>query len=231
MWQGVAVYVGYISDNQTHRHNAAQLCIAEGDLTLKTAYKERKATSALIPPKLEHCLIGGNVKQMIILIDGDLCWSEKISRDKISYDLLPKTPAFQDWTFDEIKVLVNEILSSLGLNSSKEKDQRIIEAIALIKETGGQKIKAAQLAKRVGLSESRFLHLFSENLGLTLRSYVKWQRFIFTIKQIQAGKDLTSAAQSAGFSDSAHFSRSFKENFGFKPSSVIKSNQQLDIFI
>ncbi|TGL76672.1 helix-turn-helix domain-containing protein, partial [Leptospira yasudae] len=43
-------------------------------------------------------------------------------------------------------------------------------------------------------------------------------RILEAAKLLKDGKSITEAAHAAGFSDSAHFTRTFKENFGFVPS-------------
>ena len=87
--------------------------------------------------------------------------------------------------------------------------------------------KARDVAQRLGMSESRFLHLFTKELGLAWRPYLLWQRILCAVKWLQKGHSATEAAHWSGFSDSAHLSRTFRRHFGmsirqalaiFKPS-------------
>ncbi len=80
-------------------------------------------------------------------------------------------------------------------------------------ETGRQR-----LAKLAGLSESRFSHWFREQTGMPLRSYRKWLRLVHGLEQVLGGHNLTVAAYEADFADQAHFSRTFVQMFGVKPS-------------
>jgi AraC-like DNA-binding protein len=77
-----------------------------------------------------------------------------------------------------------------------------------------------ELARRVGLSESRFTHLFREQLGLTLGGFMKWRRMNLALVAIAEGGTFTDAALAAGFHDSAHFTHTFVELFGGPPSDV-----------
>ncbi|MDK1287564.1 helix-turn-helix transcriptional regulator [Pseudoalteromonas umbrosa] len=84
---------------------------------------------------------------------------------------------------------------------------------------GGQCIKplqwrAKEVAQKYHLSESRFLHLFSEQVGIAWRPYLLWRRMLCALLILQKGTSATEAAFSAGFSDSAHLSRTFKNTFG-----------------
>ena len=79
-------------------------------------------------------------------------------------------------------------------------------------------MRGAELAARVGLSASRFTHLFTEQVGIPLRRYVLWSRLRVAITLVQGGDDLTGAAHGAGFADSAHLTRTTREMFGLPPS-------------
>jgi len=51
-------------------------------------------------------------------------------------------------------------------------------------------------------------------MGIAWRPYLRWRRLICAITYLASGQDATYSAVAAGFSDSAHFSRTFKEMFG-----------------
>jgi AraC-like DNA-binding protein len=70
------------------------------------------------------------------------------------------------------------------------------------------------------LSESRFSHLFVDQIGLPFRTYVLWRRLSSAVDRMASGASLTNAAHEAGFADSAHFSRTFLRMFGI-PASVL----------
>ncbi len=74
--------------------------------------------------------------------------------------------------------------------------------------------KASKVARQVGLSEGRFLHLFSQQMGISWRPYLLWRRMNCAIAAIAKGASATDAAHLAGFSDSAHMSRTFRRFFG-----------------
>ncbi|WP_259674612.1 helix-turn-helix domain-containing protein [Pseudomonas fluorescens] len=57
--------------------------------------------------------------------------------------------------------------------------------------------------------------------GLPLRSYARWLRLTQALQQLAKGVRLTDAAHEAGFSDSAHFSRTFRALLGIDPSSAL----------
>ncbi|WP_320670175.1 helix-turn-helix transcriptional regulator [Patulibacter defluvii] len=79
-------------------------------------------------------------------------------------------------------------------------------------------VAAAQAAH---LSPSRLTHRFSPEIGLPFRRYVLWMRLRLAVARLAEGGSLTRAAADAGFSDSAHLSRSFRRAFGLPPSALL----------
>jgi AraC-like DNA-binding protein len=106
-------------------------------------------------------------------------------------------------------------------------DDRIQRVINWIQQNLSKPISARKLAQSVYLSEDRFLHLFKEQLGLPLRQYILYQRVMTAILEYLRGKNLTHAAYLAGFSDSAHFTRTFVAMNGFKPSQLAKHKEMV----
>ena len=73
------------------------------------------------------------------------------------------------------------------------------------------------LAEEIGISPSRLRHRFKEQTGLPLSRYVLWMRLRAALLEALEGKSMTEAAQTAGFSDSAHFTRTCRQMFGLPP--------------
>ncbi|NKF52750.1 helix-turn-helix transcriptional regulator [Shewanella sp. WXL01] len=122
---------------------------------------------------------------------------------------------------------LSSLFESLGLstmlalfNQTQTTDPRIRTLLIELSQClDGQCLKpnhwrASDVAKKLALSESRFLHLFSEELGIPWRPYLLWCRMICAVRAILKGASATDAAYMAGFSDSSHLSRSFRKMFG-----------------
>jgi AraC-like DNA-binding protein len=80
----------------------------------------------------------------------------------------------------------------------------------------------AALAKVAGLSEGRFMHAFTESVGIPLRPYLAWLKLQRAAAAIVTGSTLAEAAYGAGFADAAHMTRAFKRMFGVRPSELRK---------
>jgi AraC-like DNA-binding protein len=95
-----------------------------------------------------------------------------------------------------------------------EPDRRVRQIIKWASDNLDRSLGIDEAARGVGLSPSRASHLFVEETGLPFRTYVLWLRLVRAVDARTAGRTLTEAAQEAGFSDSAHLSRTFKRMFG-----------------
>jgi AraC-like DNA-binding protein len=72
----------------------------------------------------------------------------------------------------------------------------------------------AQMAAGVGLSASRFQHLFTREIGVPYRRFRGWCRMRVAIREILKGSNFTAAAHAAGYADQPHFAHDFRRTFG-----------------
>lgn len=100
-------------------------------------------------------------------------------------------------------------------------DERILRATEYIRANLNGKVALDDVAAHVFLSPGRFRHLFVEQTGMGLRPYVLWRRFILAWDLLTKGESLSNAAHGAGFADSAHFTRTSHQMFGFPPSLLV----------
>lgn len=85
-----------------------------------------------------------------------------------------------------------------------------------------QRLPATELAQAAALSVSQLERLFSGRLGLSVRRMVLWQRLRVALGEALSGASLTEAAMTAGFADSAHLSRSLRQQFGIRASEALR---------
>lgn len=97
-------------------------------------------------------------------------------------------------------------------------DERIIEAIDLISQSDDEKLNISKIANSVRLSSSHFARLLKKETGLTFREFVLQSKLTKSIYAMYKSNSLTEASFIGGFADQPHFSRTFKNAFGLKPS-------------
>jgi AraC-like DNA-binding protein len=87
------------------------------------------------------------------------------------------------------------------------------------------------LATRVHLSPSRFRHLFRREMGMSVQSYLRWQRLLAALRASAYGASLTEAAHAAGFADSAHLTRVCRATFGLPPARIFKHSHAVQVIV
>jgi len=83
------------------------------------------------------------------------------------------------------------------------------------------------LAAICGLSPSRFMHVFTQSVGIPLRQYILGLRLQRACFELTAGATVTSAACRAGFSDAAHLTRTFRRILGITPTELLSQKRLL----
>jgi AraC-like DNA-binding protein len=233
LWQGCTVYCGPVADTTEHRHHAAQISLSQdAPFSLHTPNHEAQANFASIPADIPHRFTGGLSQQVIVLLDAETAAGNAVTKRGLKFDGGPQGIQ-PNWPNDlaMARTFVDWLLGDLNLPPSpRTRDPRIEKVLVHI----AQKIETAQsavdLAAIANLSVDHFLHLFTRELGLPLRRYVLWRRILSSVVATTEGADLTKAAYRGGFSDSAHFSRVFRANFGLKPSLMLKDSRFIQVF-
>lgn len=113
---------------------------------------------------------------------------------------------------------------------TRKMDLRIADAIGELQlESPEAPLLASDLAEGIGLSSSRFLHLFKEQTGISFRNYRMWRRARTFLVHANHDSSLTDVALSLGYPDSSHFSHSIRKVYGMKPRSIRVGSQNLQV--
>lgn len=75
-----------------------------------------------------------------------------------------------------------------------------------------------KLSALCGLSESRLAHLFTQEVGISIRQYLLWVKMRYAAELFVRNRPLSQIAHDIGFSDSSHLSRTFTRYFALTPS-------------
>lgn len=96
---------------------------------------------------------------------------------------------------------------------------RVNRVLSYLRERLGREedFSLKALASVSGLSPSRFMHVFTESVGVPLRPYILWLRLQRGSYELMNGATAIEAAHTAGFSDAAHMTRTFRRMLGTTP--------------
>ena len=110
-------------------------------------------------------------------------------------------------------------------------DSRILDTLQRIKACPQENLSVDRLAQQAGLSTSRLVRLFKNQIGVPIRRYRLWYRLFLSTQLLARGASVTTAALEAGFADAAHFTRTYRSILGFQPSALVKPRAGLKVFV
>lgn len=96
-------------------------------------------------------------------------------------------------------------------------DPRIARVVECIRADPSATTLAERYAADVALSFSRFLHLFTQEIGVPFRRFKAWKRARMMLRYVKQQTNLTHVALEIGFPGASHFSNSIRHTFGLKP--------------
>lgn len=225
---GLILYVGPGAEADKHAHNAVQLVWSlDGPFELTTGGRREERSVALIPANTEHTLNAAGHVIALLLVEShgargvaldDLAKRQRSREPMIDAHMFPS----QDLAAVDVAGWADRVLEALGVSAGRSQITSVTRrAIAHIERGLDGVPRVADVARSLSLSTSRLTHLFSSEVGIPFRRFVLWTRIKRAVASHQAGNDLTAAAIAAGFSDAAHFSRTFRSMFGLSPSLVL----------
>lgn len=238
-WPQRLLLIGPGAGTDSHSHHAAQVCVGlDAPLSMRSSPGEewQEAQGFFVPANQPHQLDAGGRPAAFLYLeaDSDEC-RRYATRRPAGLEKLPPAPAWlpllravaNSGDPNEAQALVAAILEASRGPAPVQMDRRISAAQEWIGSHLSGTVRIADAAEAVQLSESHFAHLFSEQVGMPLRRYVLWRRLREALAGAMRGDSLTVAAHSAGFADSAHLSRTFRDHFGVAPSFLFEHRRHI----
>lgn len=241
LWDEQALFVGTAAETSLHESPAIKICVSlDQDFFLKTDVDGpwRPFSSAIIAPGQYHA-IDGRARQMAMLVTvpearlaqpiNHLFSDSGISRlsDTTLASIRHLFSSLDDTenASEAVCVLMLEkIAAELGSAGENPLDARVAKSIDWIRSGREQGFSVKEIAAGVDLSESRFSHLFSENVRVPVRRYLLWLRLREAMHAVARGVSLTDSAYDAGFADSSHLTRTCRAMLGITPTALIKES-------
>jgi AraC family transcriptional regulator len=247
-WDGGCLFIGHHDRVLgVHSHQAMQIMAAsEGTHRVRASDDEpwQSYTVAGIPTRQPHTIdVTGSDFGIVVLIEPETREGRAIAQRFLRGGIAEvgsgqvtelARAVFKPWlagdregTVAATRALVRGIAGDV--EPQEATDERILKAVTFINSRLSNPITLDEVANHACLSPSRFRHLFSEQVGMGLRPYILWRRFILVWELGMYGKSLSEAAHAAGFADAAHLSRTSVRNFGFAPSGIQFVNAPADL--
>jgi AraC family transcriptional regulator len=236
-WPGVCGFIGSggASAIAPHSHYAIQLVLGAPS-GLRVQFGRRgewvECAAALVPSRATHTIDVTACDMSVVLFvepetpEGKALTARLQGRLEIlgSEVVGDATRSLEhQWRVERSRTGVTAICAGLiqGISHTAPRqpsDPRVLAAVEYLRDRVAQSVSLPEVAKVANLSADRFRHLFVEETGMPLRTYVLWRRLLHVWTLLSAGETLSSAAHGAGFADSAHLSRTARTMFGLPPS-------------
>jgi AraC-like DNA-binding protein len=232
VWPAAMIVWGPAFTSARHNHHCVQLLMAmDGTLRVRSGPNEKwiKCGAALVRPDASHEVDARGTTVLLIAfvdaegelgaalaerIDGGISCvpARRVTRWRAALGPKLNEARVEQWVKKEL----------LSGRRDVRIHPRVKRAIKYLRDRLGSaddfSLKA--LARVSGLSPSRFMHVFTESVGVPLRPYIRWLRLQRASCDLMAGATMTAAAHNAGFSDAAHMTRTFRHMLGTTPSDL-----------
>lgn len=232
----LGIFVGELNDNKLHKHYALQVSIScKNDFVITDENNLKQSyTSCLIQSNITH-RFESQYTTLIILINpisslGHQLFSKfrNTPITSLDKDFDQLSSLFSSYLkghidFSNMTTSISSFFHSMKCACEKEnhvEDERIYEAIQYLESNADRIVSLKEIAAICFLSETRFLHLFKEKTNLNFRRYQLWNKLLKSIPLLKT-KSVTETAMQYGFTDSSHYTRTFKETFGLTPKFIL----------
>lgn len=228
---GLVVYDGPGASAAHHRHDAVQFTLGvDAPVQLTLAGTTSRARAVAITSRTDHELVATG-RTIVVLVEpvgrvgaaaaGFASRNVHRDLDGVLSEPPPGDPPDPDaligWARRSLESLTAEPSSFTTAGVAPLTAQLIDFVDARL--TGVPRLTDAAAA--LGVSPRHLRRLVAGDLGMPFPRYVLWRRLGRAVLAVRDGSDLTTASATAGFADSAHFSRVFRSMFGLSPSDVL----------
>lgn len=250
LWNGLLLYAASGHRNDWHSHYAASLIISL-DTPLRLELREDR--DGPVDVTVQACILAPNAENRVhipgrflsLMADADSSLFEPLAPMVKGRRWAPISATKLKPVEDQLKQLgesapdcetarrlIEDCIETISGQRPRPLavtlDRRISQVLALIREALPSEPDTEAMAQAIGLSRSRLLHLFKEQLGLPVGQYLLWRRLFEAARLWDEGQSITEAAHAAGFYDQAHYSRTMRKMLDITPSSLTR-NPQLQI--
>lgn len=238
--------IGVISDRLNtleHAHCVIQIFISIDEPLFVSVEGEKISGECVIVNKeVRHVFTCESIRHMSILIPPTSGLADRLSkRLNGDYYVCDKSESADIVTaarelikannMTQYRKVIQIIERIMGIEKTQRViDTRIIELLEYLEECDCYNHTIQSLARKVALSPSRLSHLFKNQIGITLKSYILLHQLQKAFIALFKGSSVTEAAMNSGFVSPSHFGATVKKWMGINVTSTIKDSDFLIVF-
>ncbi len=124
-----------------------------------------------------------------------------------------------------VQVLIDQLASlpEVGFSLPLPRHARLLGLCNELIEQPEQLITLTEWAARLSMSEKTLMRLFQRETGLSFRGWRQSARLLSSLKALEEGTSVTSAALASGYDSTSAFIAAFKSLFGLTPGELFRS--------
>ena len=208
------VYSGAVGPTERHRHHAVQVLLVPGVRVVDD--DGQRSTPAVVAPDRGHALAGEGLGSLVY-VDPEATGAPSPLHQPVPDDLLAQDLPI---TMADAQHLVRLVTDTRPVDRP---ERHPAVASVLDRLPDDPAVPLGDLATSAALSPDRLTHLFTEQVGIPLRAYRRWVRWLLAANALQNGATLNDAAHEAGFADAAHLHRTFRDQFGLRLGQLLRA--------
>lgn len=241
------VHITVLTDQieaNTHSHLMLQIFIKrEGEIKVTIHDKIVSGNYIIIDSGVEHSIAECEKLDCFILIESASVAAKQLQNYYIKgneYSVLPVAiihDLFHAFIFapgkETHKTFTKALFHHLGVSFYEPNlyDERLKALHKMLSEYSCLEHSIEQISKRLYLSPSRLSHIFNNQTGIPLKSYMVLYKLQKAYLLLFQGKSITEAAVEAGFSSPSHLADVNRRMMGMTISRAINDSSFLEVFI
>ncbi len=224
---------------EAHKHPMMHVFLGKKDCRITINGDEYTGRAIVVDSNVKHIVKEESGCDIIILIDPTCVLAEQLKQSYLAKGVSAKALKFEFDLPDNLSELSDRELIELSenlferfglaLEPTKQKDERIELVINKLISGEWIDLKIKEIADNVYLSESRLTHLFKEEAGVALKSYIIIRKMEHAYKYVNSGGKITQAAHESGFASSAHLAYTCKTLTGISIRDALKNSRFLKV--
>lgn len=234
------LYAGMVAEIPSQRHSVLlYVGLSDEPFTLEAAGQSVNITSALLGPGVRKRVLG---RPDVACIDVSPVHPSypAFAQANASVQVWPREhfapllPALQEFRGGRMSPAEADrlyakvvALAEQRLPPTKPVDPRVRQVMKLLHENRRRSLD--ELAGSVCLSKDWLVHLFQREAGISLRKYEQTIKLHAAAAFVNRGVSMTQVAAIAGFADSAHFSKMWKQHYGLPPHRMFSEQQYVTV--
>ena len=237
------LFIGRDVDARAHDHLMIQIAISvDGPFWIKLDATRIECRGIIVNSNISHMFESNNHETLIVLIDPSSNLGEAITQtyldhkpyhiiDDFQLETIKKGSIMTLITPDNYGDFLAQFLSIMAINvtHSSSLHEVVLKTIGTIQQAREGMPTLAMLASDVGLSQSRLSHLFKEQTGYALYSYILMVKIRDVANRILRGDTITEAALAGGFDSPSHFATVCKKTLGMSMRDIRKDSVFLEV--